>query len=59
MFNNQLNKKYLDEWERFVVPYIKIKDFTSARYEADRIMAQLTDELGYRKLSYKFWRLTS
>ncbi len=51
------NKKYLDQWERYVVPYIKIKDYESAKHEANKIIAQLTDELGYRKLSYMFWKL--
>lgn len=52
-----INKKYLDLWPQNVIPYIKMKDYEAAKYEADRLMAQLTDELGFRKLSYKFWKL--
>lgn len=54
-----INKKYLDLWSQNVLPYIKMKDYEAAKYEADRLMAQLTDELGFRKLSYKFWKLYS
>jgi hypothetical protein len=56
---SKLNKKYLDLWATFVVPYIKIKDFESANYEADKLIVQLTDELGLRKLSYGLWKLKS
>lgn len=54
-----INKKYLDYWEQFVVPYIKNKDYESAKHEATHLLIQLTDELGQRELSYKLWKLYS
>jgi len=51
------NQKYLDDWNTNVLPYIKIKDYEAAKYEAFRLLSQLTDEIGMRKLSYEVWKL--
>lgn len=53
----KLQQKYLANWEHFVLPYIKNKDYESAKYEALKLIVQLTDELGHKKLAYKFWKL--
>ncbi len=56
---SKLNEKYLADWNLYVLPLIKIKDYESAQYEALRLLSQLTDEIGMRKLSYGIWRLMS
>jgi hypothetical protein len=56
---SKLNEKDLANWEHFVLPYIKNKDYESAKYEALKLIVQLTEELGYQKLAYKFWKLNT
>lgn len=53
----KLQQKYLANWEYFVLPYIKNEDYESAKYEALKLIVQLTAELGHKKLAYKFWKL--
>ena len=54
---SKLNEKYLDAWDRDVLPLIKIKDYESAKYMAFWLLSQLTEEIGMRKLSYEVWKL--
>lgn len=54
---SKLNEKYLADWSNYVLPLIKIKDYESAQYEAMKLLSQLTDEIGMRKLSYEVWKL--
>jgi len=51
---SKLNEKYLANWDHFVLPYIKSKDYESAKYEALKLIVQLTEELGYEKLKSFF-----
>lgn len=55
----KLQQKYLANWEHFVLPCIKNEDYESAKYEALKLIVQLTEELGHKKLAYKFWKLNT